>query len=106
MEETESSPNQQVRPPLLTYSLIGDEEAVIRILSQGINVDQEDFAGGCTALHLASASGHINIVKILLQHGAKPEKQDSSTLLIAWPTRRQHIIIAIALSSSSALQGS
>ncbi|OXA53872.1 Ankyrin repeat domain-containing protein 6 [Folsomia candida] len=67
-----------VRPPLLTYSLIGDEEAVIRILSQGINVDQEDFAGGCTALHLASASGHINIVKILLQHGAKPEKQDSS----------------------------
>lgn len=33
---------------------------------------------GCTAIQLASATGNFNIVKILLQNGAKPEKQDSS----------------------------
>jgi hypothetical protein len=33
---------------------------------------------GCSAVQLASAAGHLNIVKILLQNGAKPEKQDSS----------------------------
>lgn len=32
-----------VRPPLLTSSLIGDEEAVTRLLSEGVNVELEDF---------------------------------------------------------------
>ena len=49
----------------------GDEAQVRELLSQGVDVNGADpKANGCTALHSAIFSGHVSIVKRLLEHGA------------------------------------
>ena len=45
------------------------------LLSHGADVNQQSDHG-CTALHLAAACGHENIVKTLLDHRADPEIRD------------------------------
>ncbi|CAH0395489.1 unnamed protein product [Bemisia tabaci] len=51
-------------------------------LSQRVDLSGYDYLEGQTALHIAAAGGHVDIVKILLQYGAsiktKDEKQRSA----------------------------
>lgn len=46
-----------------------------QMVDEGFQVDSVDYDGR-TALMLASASGHVAVVKLLLQHGADPTRED------------------------------
>ncbi|CAM9568952.1 unnamed protein product, partial [Discosporangium mesarthrocarpum] len=70
-EETE-------RSRIHTYAEAGDLQVVRRLLAKGVDVDEvDDFC--CTALHLASALGHDDIVEMLLvQYGARVDSRDQA----------------------------
>lgn len=46
-------------------------------LQSGAEVDRRTRAGQATSMHRAAYAGHIEVVKVLLQHGASMEAQDS-----------------------------
>src|SRR5688500_10593653 len=60
----------------------GDTEKVLALLHAGIDVEAEDDMG-YTALRLASAGGHIGIVKALLEHGANTNAADEAEFYTA-----------------------
>lgn len=49
----------------------GDTRTVADLLDKGVNVDTLLNPDGWTALHFASANGHLETVKVLLAAGAK-----------------------------------
>lgn len=55
---------------LMTAARDGDLPTVQRLLAANCMVDQRDHAGR-TALSYAAAEGHGDIVRLLLEHGAK-----------------------------------
>lgn len=71
----------------------GDVDAVIEILSKGINVDARHLINGWTALHWAAKRGRKEVVEILLDHGADTsiltEKGESALSLALNPEIRQ-----------------
>ncbi|KAJ1569366.1 hypothetical protein HK405_006057 [Cladochytrium tenue] len=73
--------------PLLMAAKHGRQENV-RIIIDKIgadNVDATSNSSGLNGLHFASHYGHINVVKVLLDAGAKvdiPDKKDKSTALM------------------------
>ncbi len=52
----------------------GDTEAVGWLLAAGTNPDAVDFLEGHPALRIATARGHLSIVRLLLEHGARPSE--------------------------------
>ena len=67
-------PNSQKkdgRTPLMLAALFGMEEVVAFLLCLPcINTEAMTVGGGMTALHYAAARGHLQVVKLLLDHGA------------------------------------
>uniref|UniRef100_A0A7I4FKK2 Uncharacterized protein n=1 Tax=Physcomitrium patens TaxID=3218 RepID=A0A7I4FKK2_PHYPA len=67
------APDQPQTPPpvrdFLQAARYGDLEDVQRLLAQGTSVSSQDVQGR-TALHMASANGHLDVVKCLIEHGA------------------------------------
>src|ERR1700722_3247641 len=61
-------------------SQIGQVNIVADLLTQpGINVDSQDsISNNKTALHYACESGHLDIVKLLVDHGANLENSNTS----------------------------
>ncbi|XP_047032043.1 ankycorbin isoform X2 [Helicoverpa zea] len=62
---------------LLEAAACGDAARLASVLAadaRHIGVTDEN---GCTALQRAAADGHIEVVQLLLQHGADPNKQDN-----------------------------
>ena len=65
---------------LTTSSGIGDEGTVKSLLSRGVDVDALAPEHGMNALMRAAARGQLNIVKILLDHGANVNVTNDSGL--------------------------
>ncbi|RLN27798.1 ankyrin repeat, PH and SEC7 domain containing protein secG-like [Panicum miliaceum] len=63
-------PNAKGRTPLHNAAQNGHNEAVILLLSRGVDVDPMINERGGTPLHLAAGMGHDQAAKALLEHGA------------------------------------
>jgi ankyrin repeat protein len=55
----------------------GKLDKVIRELENGTPVDCTSYSSGKSALHLAAAGGHADVVKVLLERGASVEAKDA-----------------------------
>ena len=56
-------------PEMVYWSSLGQIERVEKLLAEGGNANAVD-AGGYSALHAASENNHLDLVKLLLAHGA------------------------------------
>ena len=56
--------------------MVGDADAVRRLLDLGFAVDSCD-AQGCTALLRAAGGGHRTTLDLLIEHGADPYLRDA-----------------------------
>nr|CAB3462535.1 unnamed protein product [Digitaria exilis] len=66
-----ATPNSMGRTPLHNAAQNGHTEAVILLLSEGVDVDPIiNSRNGGTPLIMAAGKGHDQVVKVLLDHGA------------------------------------
>ena len=77
-EEEEEEEEEDLTSPLIAAVVAGDLTAVQNQLEQGADINQvTNF--GCTAMWHAATKGHLEIVRLLLQHDADKEKVDART---------------------------
>ena len=62
---------------LLEAAKNGNMEQAVALLSKGESVNQVGREYKLTALHLAALHGHLNVVELLLDNGAKTDVRDS-----------------------------
>jgi ankyrin repeat protein len=75
--------------------------SMVRLLiERGADVNSRD-ENGWTPCHTASQGGHLDVVKLLLQHGTAVEVRQSSKRL--WPWRRHRAVSELRVTSSSAV---
>ena len=66
--------------PLIIASSEGHVDIVLALVSSGADVDARDMFLGRTVLHYACDFGHLQIVRVLLDNGSKPNKMDDFNL--------------------------
>jgi ankyrin repeat protein len=86
-------------------AIVGDADAVRRLLDLGFGVDTVD-AQGCTALLRAAGGGHRTTVDLLLARGADPQcaAHTGATPLSAAVSMRHGEIVDCLLASGAALE--
>ena len=62
--------------PFVAAARTGHLEELIRLLDTGVNVDHQDEYG-ITGLHMASLHNHSEVVRYLLDHGARTDVKDA-----------------------------
>lgn len=62
--------------PIYRAALDGDADAVKHHIASGASVDLDDSEDNWTPLHCAAMKDHENVVRLLLDHGADPVRQD------------------------------
>jgi len=92
------SHNPQRNQPIHAAIALGDSEETIRLLLEaGADVNATQ-AGGFTPLHQAAAAGRLELVKLLLENGARPDARcDQGKLPADYARERGHAAIAEAL---------
>ena len=90
---------------LPSAAMVGDADAVRRLLDLGFAVDSPD-AQGCTALLRAAGGGHRATVDLLLQRGANPQHaaNTGATPLSAAVSMRQADIVNDLLSAGAQIE--
>ena len=99
-------PNRPLRASdLPAAAIVGDADAVRRLLALGFAVDAVD-AQGCSALLRAAGGGHRQAVELLLEHGASPQQaaHAGATPLSAAVSMRQLDIVERLLASGANLE--
>lgn len=72
-----NSVRRALLPILLTCAAkAGDLETIKQLVQQGAFLNEPSDYDGKTSLHLASAEGHLPVVKYLLMHGASVYVRD------------------------------
>ena len=66
--------NRRAETPLTAAAQNGDIEQITRLLASGASVD-EAGSYGLTPLIWAARQGHVAAVRVLLKHGANPERR-------------------------------
>lgn len=99
-------PRRALQPAdLPAAAIVGDGDAVRRLLELGTPVDAPD-SQGCTALLRAAGGGHTHLVKLLLAHGADPSvaAATGATPLSAAISMRQGEIVDLLLQAGASLE--
>jgi ankyrin repeat protein len=88
------SRNPQRNQPLHAAVTLGDSEEAVRLLLEaGADVNATQ-AGGFTALHQAAASGKLEIIAVLLEHGARRDARcDQGKLPCDYARERGHATV-------------
>ncbi|ALN88283.1 ankyrin repeat domain-containing protein [Lysobacter capsici] len=86
-------------------AIVGDADAVRRLLDLGLSVDSPD-SQGCTALLRAAGGGHRAVVDLLLARGADPQRAANSgaTPLSAAVSMRHGEIVDRLVSAGASLE--
>eukprot|EP01135_Chromosphaera_perkinsii_P002744 Nk52_evm112s226 gene=Nk52_evmTU112s226 len=82
----------------------GDTEDVLNALKNGHPVDDQDDNGN-TALHMAAANGHYDLVKQLLENGFKGminKQNEYGNSALHWATVNNHMSVAKLLLENGA----
>ena len=99
-------PRRPLQPvDLPAAAIVGDAEAVRRLLDLGLPVDAAD-SQGCTALLRAAGGGHRELVELLLARGADPGRaaNTGATPLSAAVSMRQLDIVERLLDAGAGLE--
>ena len=79
--------------PLLIASGMGDLVRIRKLVEEGIDVNASNSAN-LTALQVAAADGHFDIVQYLLQQGADRVKADNDGFSpLIWAARNGHLMV-------------
>ena len=81
---------------LLECARYGEDDELRELLTAGVPVDYKDDSGN-TALHRASANGHVSIVEVLAASGAKYLPNASGNMPLHWAVQQGHLLAAKAL---------
>ena len=65
-------PQQESYSPLYRAAQAGNEQQVLKLIKEAVNINNIEQNGN-TALHIAAANGHIEIIRILIINGADVE---------------------------------
>src|SRR5690606_15194031 len=86
-------------------AIVGDADAVRRLLELGFAIDTPD-AQGCSALLRAAGGGHRAVVDLLLERGADPQRaaHTGATPLSAAVSMRQGEIVERLLAAGAVLE--
>ena len=86
-------------------AMVGDADAVRRLLDLGFAVDSCD-AQGCTALLRAAGGGHRTTLDLLIEHGADPQRaaNTGATPLSAAVSMRQADIVNDLLAAGAQIE--
>ncbi len=99
-------PRRRLQPTdLPAAAMVGDADAVRRLLDLGMAVDAID-AQGCTALLRAAGGGHAGVVDLLLERGADPQHvaHTGATPLSAAVSMRHMEIVERLLARGASLE--
>lgn len=99
-------PRRALRPAdVPAAAVVGDVDAVRRLVDLGLPVDALD-AQGCTALLRAAGGGHLPVVDLLLARGANAQHaaHSGATPLSAAVSMRQLDIVAALLDAGAPLE--
>jgi ankyrin repeat protein len=90
---------------LPSAAIVGDADAVRRLLDLGFDVDTPDVQG-CTALLRAAGGGHAAVAELLLARGADPRRSahTGATALSAAVSMRQAAIVERLLGAGAELE--
>jgi ankyrin repeat protein len=84
-ESSQSMDSVTSQALFLQFAYFGHIEMVKRYLDEGVPLDAVDQATGMTALHLAVGCNHLELTRLLVEHGASfvPDKQGRMPTTIA-----------------------
>uniref|UniRef100_A0A0D9X2F9 Uncharacterized protein n=1 Tax=Leersia perrieri TaxID=77586 RepID=A0A0D9X2F9_9ORYZ len=87
---------------LIDAARYDDMEEVVALFSAGVPLDSTDSQGR-TALHMASANGHLAVVEYLIQNGANVNAKNSeNNTPLHWACLNGHIEVIKALICAGA----
>ena len=95
-EGAATEPSEDDCLELLECARYGEDEELRDLLRVGVPVDYQDDSGN-TALHRASANGHVGVIESLAAAGAKHLPNTSGNLPLHWAVQQSHVPAAQAL---------
>jgi len=87
---------------LLECSRYGELEDLTYLLDAGADINYRRPEDGSTALHMASANGHLEIVSLLLSRGAKHAANNAGNTPLHWACLNGKSEVAAKLLSTCA----